>query len=245
MIRHTIFLASAYSIRSRIAMNFPDLKKEEYDKIYQKIVAKCGRDINLSVHNIPTNSKSWASVVNHDPYFKDVKEIEDLDEFIDLIYQDRDLTGLDVAKYIVSLYPCTHLKLEKLTYLCYADYLCNTNKKLFNDKIYAYRLGPVIATVYEYYKNKKTKLEEDNRTKYNTPIKKMPHESRITASRDGLEKLMSIKNTLNEYAKYNSNDLVSLTHRKNSPWFNSGEGKNLYQEISDDTIKKYHQYEII
>ena len=82
MIRHTIFLASAYSIRSRIAIHYPDLKEKEYDKIYKKIITKCGRDINLSVHNIPTESKSWKSIVEHDPYFKDVKEIKDLDEFI-------------------------------------------------------------------------------------------------------------------------------------------------------------------
>ncbi len=244
MTRHTIFLASAYSVGRRIAMDFPNIKDEVYDNVYKKIVDKCGSDINLSVHNIPTDNDSWKSVVKHDAYFKDVKLIKDLEEFINLIYMDRDLTGLDVAKYIISLYPCTHLKLEKLTYFCYADYLCNTGKKLFIDKIYAYPLGPVIKSVSKSYKNKKNKQEEDNKTKYNTPVKKMPHESRILASRDGIEKSMSIKKTLTKYASYSPQELVDLTHKENTPWSLSLNRK-YYNEINDSLILDYHKNEII
>ena len=242
MVRHTIFLASAYNICSRIAMNFVDLEPEEYDSIYKQITDKCGTDINLSVHYIPTDSKDWKSVVKHDPYFKDVKEIKDLDKFIDLIYKDRDLNGLDVAKYIVSKCKCTHLKLEKLTYICYAEYLCLNNKQLFKDKIYAYKLGPVIKSVYKAYK--KNKLgKEDNKLVYESFPKKMARQSRIMASRDGLEKLISINKTIEKYQDFTALELVNLTHKDNSPWNNCGKGKELYRIISDDIIKKYHKYE--
>ncbi len=245
MARHCIFLASAYSIRCRIAMDFVDITSDKYAEIYKKIVDKCGKDINLSIHNIPTNDDSWKSVVEHDYYFKDVKLIKDLDMFINLIYKDRDLTGLDVAKYIVAKYKCTHLKLEKLTYLCYADYLCENKSPLFLDEIYAYRLGPVIKSVFKAYKKKIFKDEEDNNVLYENFSKKLPNESRILASRDGVKKLFSINKTLEKYAKLDALELVDLTHKENSPWFNSGEGKNLYQKIDDDTIIKYHKYETI
>lgn len=58
--------------------------------------------------------------------------------------KDRKLKGIDVAKYILSKTPCTQLKLQKLVYLCFADYLCDTGKELFTDKIYAFKYGPVV-----------------------------------------------------------------------------------------------------
>lgn len=47
--------------------------------------------------------------------------------------------------------------------MCYADYLCETNERLFMDQIYAYKYGPIIKTVYEAYKkgNKKEIVEDD------------------------------------------------------------------------------------
>ncbi len=245
MYKHCIFLASAYNIKSRIAMNFIDLSLEDYNKIYNEITSKCGTDINLSIHYIPTDSKSFESVKKHDPFFEDVTEIKSLKEFINLIYKDRDLTGLEVAKYIISKYPCTHLKLEKLTYLCYADYLCENKEPLFNDKIYAYHLGPVIKSVYKAYKRNLLKNVEDNKIVYESLNKKMPHQSRIMASRNGLNKLISINKTLEKYQDLKARELVELTHKSNSPWENSGAGKKSYQIITDETILKYHKYETI
>ncbi len=244
MFRHTIFLASAYNIRSRIAMNFVDLTAKEYDSIYKQIIDKCGVDINLSVHYIPTDSKTFNSVVKHDPYFKDVKEIKDLNTFIDLIYKDRELKGIDIARYIISKCKCTHLKLEKLTYFCYADYLSETNKSLFVDKIYAYKFGPVVSSVYKAYK--KNRLgSEDNRTIYESFANKMARQSRIVAARDGLEKLISINKTIEKYKDYTALELVNLTHKEKSPWSNCGEGKEINKIMSDEVIKKFHKYEEI
>ena len=41
------------------------------------------------------------------------------------------------------------IKIEKLVYLCFVDYLCDTGKKLFTDSIYAFKYGPVVDV--EYY----------------------------------------------------------------------------------------------
>ena len=154
---------------------------------------------------------------------------------------------MDVAKYILSIVPCTHLKLQKLVYMCYADYLCNEFENLFNDKIYAYRLGPVIESVYEKYKKSgygKLAVEDDE-LMYNEESKQMSSQSRIIASKNGLKKLLSIEKTINKYGKYTASELVELTHKKNTPWKKTGSGLISNKLIKDELIKEYHYNETV
>lgn len=53
----------------------------------------------------------------------------------------------------MSKIKCTQLKLQKLVYFCFADYLCDTGKELFTDKIYAFKYGPVVDSVWKKYKD--------------------------------------------------------------------------------------------
>lgn len=52
-----------------------------------------------------------------------------------------------------------------------------------------------------------------------------------------LHKAFSIDETLEKYSNLTSSELVSLTHRENSPWTKSKE------IITDDMIIKYYKYE--
>lgn len=245
MYKHYIILCSAYSIGTRIALDYCDntfrLDLIKQDIEYIKKV--CGYDVPISTHMIQTESKEWNSVFEVDKFFKDVKLVSTKEEFTDYLLKDKDLIGLDIAKYILSQISCTHLKLEKLVYMCYADYLCHEGEKLFNDKIFAYKLGPVINSIYEKYKKSGSNyLEEDNVITYSDD-KKMQSRSRILVSKDGLKKLISIDKTLEKYKNFTASQLVELTHRKNSPWNVSGEGQVLYKEITDDLIINFHKYE--
>lgn len=248
MIKHCIVVASAYSIGTRIALDYcdEDLKLELLEQKIDYIIKECGEDISISTHFIQTESKNWKSVVETDKFFKDVKLISTEQEYVKILLADRDLIGLDVAKYILTKIPCTHLKLEKLVYMCYADYLCCEGKKLFEDKIYAYRLGPVVKSVYTKFKRSGFGFlsDEDNKKLYNTEQRKMPIQSRIIASKDGVKKLSSIDATLEVYGKMTASELVDLTHSSLGPWECSGSGKCHDKEITDELIKKYHQYEI-
>ncbi len=163
------------------------------------------------------------------------------DEFIALIKKDRILSGLDVAKYILSeVSDCTHLKLQKLLYLCYADYLCKTQgqKRLFTDKIYAYIYGPVIDSVYKQYKGKYTiSVGVENpipERKY-----KLAARSRILFSEDGLVKIQSILETLDKYKGFSAGKLIDITHKDGSPW-SYYDSQKLNQIISDHVILQYH-----
>ena len=117
MVTHFIFMSSSYSLGTRIALDF--IVKDEsiqlkLKKDLDKIIEVCGKDVSISTHMIQAEDETWKSVCKADHFFKNVKVIESLDEFIELIQKDRKLEGIDVAKYILSKITCTQLKLQKL-----------------------------------------------------------------------------------------------------------------------------------
>lgn len=252
MIKHFIIMASAYSKGQRIALDYFDkdiLQMDVIKKDIDYIFRKCGKDVPISTHYIQTEEPGWDKVAELDKYFKNVELIKTKQEFAEILLKDRMLKGIDIAKYILTKVPCTHLKLEKLVYMCYADYLCEEGSKLFEDKIYAYKLGPVIESVYQKYKKSGyetfeiDEAEEDDTYTYDETLKKMPIRSRILSSEDGLKKLISIDKTLDKYSKFSARELVSITHKKETPWSKAGAGSQSYRIIKDSLIKKYHKYE--
>ena len=111
---------------------------------------------------------------------------------------------------------------EKLVYFSYADYLCETGKRLFEDQIYAFEHGPIVDSVYEAYKRSGSKRIDPPTIETDRPVtstaEEMPSKSRILFAVDGLEKLRSIEQTINRYGNYAPWQLVSITHREGSPW---------------------------
>lgn len=248
MITHYIIMSSSYSKGKRIALS--NLVKEkdylELKEIIRDITEKCGKDVSLSTHLVQTDSESWNSVVSKDHFFKDVEVIDNKDEFIKLIQLDRILIGLDIARYILSKIKCTHLKLEKLVYLCFAEYLCKYDKELYKDKIYAYKYGPVVNSIYEKFRGTGCKeLEQSDIEIDTTGIKELPTRSRILFAKDGVEKIKSIDETLEKYGALTENQLVDLTHKNLTPWYIAGRGKGQYCVIKNEIIKKYHCNECI
>ena len=68
----------------------------------------------------------------------------------------------------------------------------------------------------------------------------MPSRSRILFAKDGIEKMESIDETLKKYGDFTANELVDLTHRKQTPWDMAGRGTKQYVIIKNEIIKKYH-----
>lgn len=250
MVTHFIFMSSSYSLGTRIALDYivtDESVQKELKKHLDKIIDECGKDVSISTHMIQTDTEDWDSVCIADHFFKDVKVIKTLDQFIKLIKKDRILQGIDVAKYILSKIKCTQLKLQKLVYLCFADYLCETGKELFSDKIYAFKYGPVVDTVYKQYKEYGYKpIDEETKDIDSKNIFEMPSRSRILFAENGTEKVLSIDKTLKKYGGLTASELVDLTHKQSSPWSVSykSTGKS-YSLIELDTIKKYHKFETI
>ena len=242
MIKHYIIISSAYSLGKRVALYYCDkdiLQMDVIKKDINYIKDKCGTLIQISTHFIQTEEEGFDKVQEYDKFFEGVEVINTKEEFVDIILKDRNLSGIDVARYILTKVPCTHLKLEKLVYMCYADYLCNENKKLFNDIIYAYKYGPVIKSVYDKYKKNGYEMLDDKET-YDEESRKLPIKSRLLVAEDGLKKIISINKTIEKYKDYDANELVSLTHKEFSPWFVAGAGELINEEITDELIKTYH-----
>lgn len=238
-------MSSSYSKGKRIALDYI-VNDENYTKLKEviyKITKECGKDVSISTHFVQSDSKSWSSIVEKDHFFKDVEVIDTIENFIKMIKEDRILIGLDVAKYILVKVKCTHLKLEKLVYLCFAEYLCQYDDELYDDCIYAYKYGPIVKSVYEKYKGygyKEIEKEEEIDT---TDIYEMPSRSRILFAKDGIKKIKSIDNTIKKYGNLSAGELVDVTHKKNTPWDLSGRGKFTDKIITNEIIKKYHCFE--
>lgn len=242
--RHFVILSSSYTMGKRIAIHYTG--DEAFDlgfltKQIRKIKEECGEDVSISTHFVEAETETWESLVKADSFFENI-EVVNIDEFIALINVDRELCGMDVAKYILSLIKCTHLKLEKLVYLCYADYLQKTNKRLFQDFIYAFKLGPVVDTVYNRYKEYGSELIDDQVIN-SEHIQELPSRSRILFAKDGEEKLKSIHQTILKYGKYSASKLVEITHRQGTPWEVSYRQEESFVPIQDEVILKYHKNE--
>lgn len=245
MARHFVIMSSSYTEGKRIALDYS--KPEQLDSEFlkekiKKIKEHCGEDVSISTHFVETETEDWKSLEKADSFFKDVYVTKNITDFIRLIMKDRVLQGIDVARYILSQIKCTHLKLEKLVYLCYAEYLIQEKEKLFVDNIYAFKFGPVVETVYEKYKQFGNEELDDTNLVSNNNIMEMPTVSRILFARMGLKKMLYIDKTIEKYGKYTASQLVEITHKKDTPWDKTFIGEN-YTPIDDKTILKYHKNE--
>lgn len=240
MQQHFIITGSSYKRKQRIAIHFS--KEEQLTNDFlsaqiTKIKDECCT-LPVATHSIITEDDSWLSVCEYDPYFKDICLIDTTDEFISILKDDLVITAEDTARYILSQLECNPLKLHKLVYLCFAEYLTMYNEKLFESKICAFERGPVVEDIYSKYKRF---------SKYQIISEKLPKpivlKSRILHSDKGIQKLFIIDKIIKEYGSYNANELITITHRPCSPWYVSLPIKENFQEISLDDIKAYHKYE--
>lgn len=246
MIQHIIAIASSYKLGKRIAWHYAD-KQIDYsilEEVSEKTKQVLGKP-DYVIHKLSTDSKDWSSVVIKDSFFEDYLVFDDLDEFLAVILADKTVTALDIAKLLLSISPMSNLKLQKMIYLVYADYLIRTKKQLFQDKIIAFQYGPVVEDVYQYYKgygrsqidatqDKKIVLDE-----ITVPITL----AKILQSDDNLEILTTVKEIFEKFGAKTASELVEITHRKGSPWDKVSNIRN--GEITDELIEKYHEVEII
>ena len=77
-------MSSSYTAGTRIALDITDvrmLNSQTLEKIIREIKSRCGSDIPLSKHLIETDSESWGSVKDYDPFFEDVDCVKSLPVF--------------------------------------------------------------------------------------------------------------------------------------------------------------------
>jgi uncharacterized phage-associated protein len=148
---------------------------------------------------------------------------------------DAKYSALHIAKYIIKKSQdnnddkLTNLKLQKLLYYAQGWYLGNFHKKLFSDKIQAWRRGPAVKGVYSEYKNYGATLIDE----------KIPEEEVSDIDQDTREFLDEL---LDKYKKFSGTELAYFTHNE-PPWVEArkyyDEQENSEVEISADSMESY------
>lgn len=238
MYKHFIITTSSYKDGRRIGMHFIAQDEKDNDvirKSLSEIDEAFDGDAAISTHVVVTDSDSWESVVSYDSFFDGIYIVKSVNELIGMLEADLSLTGRDVAKYILSKKAFSQLELHKLIYLSYAEYLCEYDKRMFDDVVYAFKYGPVIKSLYEKHKGHADMSEYI--------IEESVALSRILRCPDGLTIKKTLDKVIDKYSGLSVGQLIDLTHSKGSPWDVTFTG-GLFEIISDDSIKKYHCNEV-
>lgn len=141
------------------------------------------------------------------------------------------ITALNIANNFLEKafrenVPITPMKLQKLVYILYKQYLKLTGKSLFSERFEVWQTGPVLPNIYSKFKNYK-----DN------PIK-----SYSLDSDGGITKVKVIPmsdfdyvltDVWNNYKKYNGLELTSFTIQDDTAWKKAVEQQTYILEDND------------
>jgi len=141
------------------------------------------------------------------------------------------MRAIDVAKYF--LYKAnlegdliTNLKMQKLLYYAQAWYLVNFGKTLFDDKILAWDLGPVVKSVYDEYREfRHTSIIYEDET--GEILKKFTNK----------EDISFLNEFYDQFIGFSAHDLVDMSHNE-KPWKKAN--KTFSQIIDPEDMKIYY-----
>lgn len=150
------------------------------------------------------------------------------------------ITALDVANTFISKskeenVDITPMKLQKLIYIMYKNYLQRTNRKLFSDKFEVWKYGPVVPSVYQAFKEYRSNAITDYY--YSSPDTYSTVKMNKNKNFDDV-----FKGVWNKYSELDGVYLSQLTHRKETAWSLADKRKDLY--LADNDIIRESEYEI-
>ncbi|MCL6429045.1 hypothetical protein LT335_00606 [Spiroplasma sp. JKS002669] len=124
-----------------------------------------------------------------------------------------------ITDYIIKRHKVTDsVKIQKILYFLYLEYLKEKNQKLFEDEFEAWIYGPVLRTVYNHLKYNGLFFDE-----YETlDIDKGPIFIKFL-SLDDKEIMAFIDKKITKYKNQNTFNLVEKTHQT-SPWIKARKG---------------------
>ena len=121
----------------------------------------------------------------------------------------------------------TPMQLMKLVYISYGWYLAMHNTKLFNDRIEAWKYGPVIPNLYQ-----ATKRFGKDQIPINLVADGPISNTAMGAFYDSI---------VENYGKYSGIALSNLTHRHGTPWQQVFQPNVMGIEIEDSLIREHYQ----
>lgn len=230
---HTIILVNDIDSTRRIAFKLSSesiITPSSITPILGEIKKIIGN--NYAIHRLKTINNSTLSIIKKDSFFEGVTFFEDSAEFFSELHEfyNQSVSSVELAKYLLSIQPMQHLKLQKIMYLIHAQCLIN-NINLINSKPVAFEYGPVFEDVFRKYKySDKMVIEEDNNIDEINKIFKIPH---LTQVKNIIDSVLSLTNNIDSW------EIVNATHVNNGPWDNVFvKGDNAV--ITDDNIIENH-----
>lgn len=130
-------------------------------------------------------------------------------------YTAEDIARVLIQKYIDLKSPTTNMKLQKVLYYAWVEYYKEKREYLFKDSIYAWKFGPVVASVYYNY-----------RIYAALPITKC----KLPDSTIGAETIRFLYEFAEKYKDRTASGLTYITHREGTPWH------EVYKEGEKDTV---------
>ena len=118
----------------------------------------------------------------------------------------------------------TPMKLQKLIYLLYANYIAKTNRPLFSDRFEAWEHGPVIRTVYNEFKR-------FGRKTIDTPFISGDGQAYYAVEQDDVGRCVG--EVWGKYSHFTGPRLSAVTHEDGTAWSK----KNLGDFLDDADIK--------
>lgn len=130
MIRHYIILGNSYTRGYRVAIHqWNDTRDPILD---QRGLLRTLRGLRVSHHSLVTDSISWQSVIEWDPYFSDVVVVDSLEEFISAVEEDHVLSKADVETYIRSVRNVSPHKMNAIINRCNEECIERLGYPLYN-----------------------------------------------------------------------------------------------------------------
>lgn len=191
-----------------------------------------------SIHVLKTESASFESVQQMDPYFIGVSVYEDMPDFANDVQTAMQLTATDVAAYLIRKNVTQAFSLQKTLYYLYADYLVEYGARFFKARFLAFEHGPVDYDVFTQNRYDRDTLEQQ----YGFEDKLM-----FAKGKDSETIYQFVDSRIQKYADFfNSSrwdQKENPTHRSGTPWSIARQKKSRDSQINDVDILKFHHIE--
>lgn len=137
-----------------------------------------------------------------------------------------------------SLYYVDHMKLQKLVYIVYGNWLINHEDACLDENPQVWHYGPIFANMYHQLKHNKVNVITEKAMIYNEfPLVEHPDMKYVIAR------------VWDKFKNLSGPELSNLTNRPSSPWFNVAKRFDFVvpidTEIDTDDIKRYFRESVL
>lgn len=146
-------------------------------------------------------------------------------------------SAIDIADEVLKIgkrkgMPFTPMQLMKLVYIAHGWSLAVLDRDIFQDKIEAWKYGPVIPSLYQATKQFGRNSIPQELVDDQSPSKVSP------------DVLSFLEDVVGKYGHLNGIQLSNLTHLPGTPWHQVYEPNRSNLEISDHLIKQHYSVKL-